>query len=186
MGRHSAPPSGDSVNRRPLLLAVAGAVVLLVVAVVGLGLALGGGDGDGTTTADPGASDPSTRSASTLATPTAGPLSPSASATEGSAPSASPSASESTTTPASTTTSAPPPSRPPTLEIRWLGTSYVRVRSGGRTLFEDIRRKGATRTFDQRTVNVLIGNAGRVQSIVNGKARPVGESGQIESFTARR
>ena len=53
-------------------------------------------------------------------------------------------------------------------------------------MFEDIRHKGATRTFDQRTVSVLIGNAAQVQSIVNGKARPRGGSGQIESFTARR
>lgn len=73
-----------------------------------------------------------------------------------------------------------------TLQLRWVGRSYVRVRVGGQTVFEGIRGKGTTRTFDQRTVSVLIGNAANVRATINGKPRPPGGAGQIDSFTARR
>jgi len=175
VGRHSAPvPEGTVVDRRPLYLLATAAAVVLVLLVAGVAYGMTRGGDDGTTTATAG----STASR----TPSSG--SPSSSATA--SPSPTPSAATSTppTTPSPTATKKPP--RPPTLRLRLVGTSYVRVRSGGRTLLEQVLRKGQTRTFDQRSVTALIGNAAAVRATVNGKPRQPGRAGQIQTIVARR
>jgi hypothetical protein len=135
------------------------AVVLLVAA----SIAAGGGGGD----------DPVT--ARTL--PSGRPSS-SESAAAGSAP-AVPSAGTSTTP---TTTA-----RPPTLELRLTGASYIEVRlANGRPLLARLMKKGQHRTFDQKVLRVTVGNAAAVRVTVNGKARKPGRRGQVVSFVARR
>jgi hypothetical protein len=193
VGRHSAPPSEDrDPPRRPLYLAVTVAVVVLVLAVVALALALRGGDDGRTSTADPGSSRrPSTLAPSSAGLPSSGSLDPSVSAS----PTTSTPAAATTTPAPSATTSAPAtsaaatteePKRAPTLRLEWLGTSYVRVRVGSRTVFEEIERPGTVRTFDQHSVTALIGNGELVRAVVNGKPHRLGAVGQVETIVARR
>jgi hypothetical protein len=73
------------------------------------------------------------------------------------------------------------------LTLRLTGTSYVTVRqANGRTLTSKIYRKGQRKTFDQKYLRVIIGNAAAVQVTVNGKPREAGRKGEVETFTARR
>ncbi|MDQ1619127.1 MAG: hypothetical protein QOE19_1696 [Actinomycetota bacterium] len=172
MGRHRAPPDEhDEPLRAPLVVGAAALVVVLALLVVIFVTTRGDGD-DGVTTRQTSASN-------TPATSTPAP-SPSTGATT--SPAAKPSATASTATP-------PPPKtkRPPTLTLRMTGTSYVTVRqANGRTLTSKIYRKGQRKTFDQKYLRVIIGNAAAVHVTVNGKPREAGRKGEVETFTARR
>lgn len=128
--------------------------------------------GDETTTATPQSSSsessPADSSPSGSATPT-----PSAtnSATSAAAPSSSPSKTK----------------RPPTLELRLSGDSYVSVQvAGGRMLVSKLLHKGDHRSFNQKTLIVVLGNSAAVAARVNGKLLARGEKGQVKSFVARR
>jgi hypothetical protein len=190
VGRHSAPPSEDlDPRRRPLYLAVTVAVVVLAFAVVALALALRGGDEGRTTTVAPASSlRTATGVPSSAALPSSGGLDPSVSASSPatSTPAASTATPAAPATAVEATATAATPKRPPTLRLEWLGTNYVRVRVGSRTVFEKIERKGTVHTFDQHSVTALIGNAELIRAVVNGNPRKLGAAGQIATIVARR
>jgi hypothetical protein len=151
---------------------VAGGAVLaaLAIAVIAALVMHGGGD---TTTAKPASSASNSPSAdgsgsSSSATPAD---SSSSSATPAGSPSASPS----------------PTKRPLTLDLRLTGDSYVMVRvPGGHTFLDKVLHKGDHRSFAQRTLVVVLGNAAAVEVRVNGKLLPRGGRGQVASFVAKR
>jgi hypothetical protein len=98
------------------------------------------------------------------------------------APSATPSA------PASPTVSPSPTGKPPTLAFTVVGSSsYITVRvPGGKTLVSRLFKKGATASFDQKTLTVVNGRPSAVRFVVNGKPRKPGPSTQTEIFTVHR
>jgi hypothetical protein len=166
VGRHSAPHDAPStVGRRALLSG--GAVAVAVVVVVALAWSGLLGLNNSTTTAEP---DP-TPSAATSTAP------PPAAASPASSPATTPAVTPSTTA----------SKRPPTVDLRLSGDSYVVVRvPGGRTLVEKVLHKGVHRTFDQKTLLVVLGNSAAVEVRVNGKLLPRGGKGQVASFVATR
>jgi Domain of unknown function (DUF4115) len=119
-----------------------------------------------------------THSTSTSATPAGSPsasVSPSASASASPSVSASPSA------------SASPTKRPLTLDLRLTGDSFVTVRApGGHLFLTKLLHKGDHRTFDEKTLVVVLGNAAAVDVRINGKLRPRGGRGQVAKFVAAR
>jgi cytoskeletal protein RodZ len=151
-------------------------VLGVVVVLVGTYLLTRGG-GDDVTTATPKTSRTATASASASASSPPG-ESPAA-ATDSPTPSETASPSESAS-PSST-------ERPPTLAFRVLRPSYITVRvPGGRTLVSKVFRKGQSRTFDQKTLQVVNGRPSAVRFTVNGKPRKPGPPEQPETFTVRR
>ncbi|MDQ1626927.1 MAG: hypothetical protein QOI54_671 [Actinomycetota bacterium] len=148
-------------------MAAAAALTLLVV-VAGVAFAMSR-EGPVTTAA-------SATSSATSAPPggTATTSAPATSAPASSAPASS--------APASTTAAR----RPPTLRLELTGTSYVRVRVAGRTLLATVLTKGQSRTFDQKSLTVTVGNAAAVRATINGKLLRPGRTGQVLTFTARR
>lgn len=172
MGRHTEPGTGAPTPDRGFWVRVGVAVV--AVALVGTWL-LTRGDGDDVTTATPEAS----RSATSSAPASSPPSESRAAATDSPSPSesASPSASPS---PSST-------KRPPTLAFRVLRPSYITVRvPGGRTLVSKEFKKGQSRSFDQKTLQVVNGRPSAVRFTVNGKPRKPGPADQPETFTVKR
>jgi hypothetical protein len=143
------------------------ALAIAVIAVLAMN-----GDGD-TTTAKPGSPASSGLSAggggsSRSATPTP---SSSSSATPTGSPRASPS----------------PTKRPVTLDLRLLGDSFVTVRApGGHMFLSKLLHKGDHRSFDNKSLVVVLGNAAAVQVRVNGKLLPRGGRGQVANFVAQR
>ena len=61
----------------------------------------------------------------------------------------------------------------------------VRV-PGGHTFLDKVMHKGDHRSFAQRALVVVLGNAAAVEVRVNGKLRPRGGRGQVASFLAKR
>jgi hypothetical protein len=138
-----------------------GAAVVAVV-LVGAWFLTRGDDGEVGTEARPG-STASTPPTTTPAAATPGPT--------GSNP-----------TPVATTTE-----RPPTLAFRVLRNAYITIRvPGGRTLVSKLFRKGASRTFDQKVLQVVNGRPSAVRFTVNGEPRKPGAADETEVFTVRR
>lgn len=172
MGRHRVPGTGRPAPDTGFWVRLGVAVVALVLiggyAVTRL---------DGGTKATVGA-PPS--SASSTGTPPA---------TQTPAPSASAAASDSPT-PSGTATqqqSSAPSGRSPTLAFEVTRDAFITVRvPGGRTLVSRLFRKGATRSFDQKVLQVVNGRPSAVRFTVNGKERKPGPAGQVETFTVRR
>jgi hypothetical protein len=83
--------------------------------------------------------------------------------------------------------SAAPTKRPVTLDLRLTGDSFVTVRApGGHLFLTKALHKGDHRTFDQKTLVVVLGNAAAVDVRINGKLRPRGGRGQVVRFVAAR
>lgn len=164
MGRHTTPGTGTPEPDRGfwIRLAAAAAVVVLI-GVFFLVRSLGGDET--TTTAGPRDTPSSTASsddpAMTASTPT-----------ESSVVSA---------------PSATPTTRPPTLEFVVLRKTYITVRvPGGRTLVSRLFHKGASRSFDQKRLQVVNGRPSAVRFTVNGSPHKPGPAGETEIFTVRR
>jgi hypothetical protein len=96
--------------------------------------------------------------------------------------------SPSATASASPTVSPSPTKKPPTLAFTVVGSSsYITVRiPGGKTLVSRLFKKGATASFDQKTLTVVNGRPSAVRFVVNGKPRKPGPSTQTEIFTVHR
>ena len=93
-----------------------------------------------------------------------------------------PAASSAATTPAAT-----PTTRPPTLAFVVLRNAYITVRvPGGRTLVSRLFHKGASRSFDQKKLQVVNGRPNAVRFTVNGSPHKPGPAGETEIFTVRR
>lgn len=94
----------------------------------------------------------------------------------------SPSAASPTPSPATTASG-----HPPTLRFVVFRKTYITVRiPGGRTLVSRLFTKGATRSFDQKRLQVVNGRPSAVQFTVNGRPRKPGPASQTEIFTVRR
>ena len=67
------------------------------------------------------------------------------------------------------------------------GSSWIRVNNANGPDFEGIVRAGTTRTFtDSEAVSIVIGNAGAVRLVVNGRDLGVaGGEGQVVRATYR-
>jgi cytoskeletal protein RodZ len=181
VGRHSAPHDAQpTISRRRLLaggtvLAVLAAVLVLALVVTRV-LDLGPGGDDTTTATESSPSLPALKAPSSTSAPS----------TANSTATSTASSTASTSAPA-VTTSAPPAKRPPTLELRLTGDSYVEVRTAaGNVLVRTVLRKGAHRTFDQKVLTVVLGSSGDVSARVNGKLLPRGRTGEVKTFTASR
>jgi hypothetical protein len=177
MGRHSKPAAQQRRAGRTVLTVVA-ALVLVAVGVAAVASMLGRSGGT-SEAALPPTGTPLTHATAVLtsALPSSTPLSSSPLS------SASTTASAAATTPAAATTAA----RPATLSYTVTATSYLRVREPGkRALVDKVLHKGDKGRFDQPVLQVVCGNAGGVRFVVDGKARPVGRSGQVVSFVAAR
>jgi cytoskeletal protein RodZ len=177
VGRHSSPNGAPRTVPRRALLAGGAVIAALAIAVIAV-LAMSGDDGTTTAKRESPASSGSpssptpTRSTSTTATSSAS-VSPSRSASP--SPSTSPSASASST------------KRPLTLDLRLTGDSFVTVRApGGHLFLTKLLHKGDHRTFDEKTLVVVLGNAAAVEVRINGKLRPRGGRGQVAKFVAAR
>jgi hypothetical protein len=182
VGRHSSPNSAPRAVPRRALVAGGAALAALAIAVIAV-LALQGGDD--TTTAK------SASSASNGTSADGSGSSSSATPTDSSSTSASTTASTSASTtasPAASRSASPSPTeRPRTLDLRLTGDSYVMVRvPGGQTLLTKVLHKGDHRSFDQKSLVVVLGNAVAVEVRVNGKLLPRGGRGQVASFVAKR
>jgi hypothetical protein len=96
--------------------------------------------------------------------------------------------SPSATASASPTVSPSPTKKPPTLAFTVVGSSsYITVRiPGGKTLVSRLFKKGATASFDQKTLTVVNGRPSAVRFVVNGKPRKPGPATQTEIFTVHR
>lgn len=169
MGRHSAPQTGEPTFPRRAAVAVGAAVLALAVGVSVVGALVGGNDDQPVTAREATGTSPPPGSGT-------GPATTTASAT-GSASAAS--------TPAS---SSPPASaRPATLDLRLTGTSFVTVRlASGRTLVSRLMHKGDHKSYDQKELHVVLGNAAAVQVTVNGHRLKPGRSGQVRTLVATR
>jgi hypothetical protein len=67
-----------------------------------------------------------------------------------------------------------------------LKTAWISVTdSRGRQLVARVFRAGETASYDGPSFTVRTGNAGGVRFVVDGKARPLGGSGHVETFTVR-
>lgn len=168
MGRHSAPQTGEpSAPRRGLVAIVV--VMLALVAGVAVAAAVRNSDDGTTTTGQPAPASHSRTPDAMRQASTAAPSSSSSSVAE------------------SPTVSSTPAKRAPTLDLRLVGSSYVTVRlPGGRTLISKLLHKGQHKVFDQRALEVVIGNAAAVRVTVNGKERKRGARGDVATFTVRR
>ncbi|MDQ1614922.1 MAG: hypothetical protein QOJ60_861 [Actinomycetota bacterium] len=82
----------------------------------------------------------------------------------------------------------PSPSAPVhTLAFEVTGTSYITVRTGaGEVLVSRLFKKGSRATFDEKHLEVVVGNSGAVRFTVNGKPRKPGADGQVETFDVTR
>jgi hypothetical protein len=160
VGRHTSPGTGTPEPDQGFWIRVVVAVVVVVL-VGGFFLVRQLGGSDDVTTAPP---HPTTSS------PPATTPSPSASAS------------------ASPTVSPSPTEKPPTLAFTVVGSSsYITVRiPGGKTLVSRLFKKGATASFDQKTLTVVNGRPSAVRFVVNGKPRKPGPSTQTEIFTVHR
>ena len=166
MGRHTTPGTGAPDPDRGFWIRL-GAAAIVVLLVGGFFLAQTLGDGDDTTTAGPGSTGGRTPSAT-------------GTASDNPAMTASTSAASPTPSPTSTT-------RPPTLQFVVLRKSYITVRiPGGRTLISRLFQKGATRSFDQKRLQVVNGRPTAVRFTVNGLPHKPGPAGQTEIFTVHR
>lgn len=75
----------------------------------------------------------------------------------------------------------------PTLQLSVTGAQsrvFVRI-PGGDVLLDDTLTHGRHAEFNQPALDVVIYDAGAVKVVVDGKQRPMGQSGQREQFTAR-
>jgi hypothetical protein len=108
--------------------------------------------------------------------------------TTSSPPATAPSPSATASASASPTVSPSPTEKPPTLAFTVVGSSsYITVRiPGGKTLVSRLFKKGATASFDQKTLTVVNGRPSAVRFVVNGKPRKPGPSTQTEIFTVHR
>lgn len=160
MGRHRAPGTGKPEPDTGFWVRVVAVVVgLLLVGAYALTR-----DNGGTTTATPTTQETSTAPTTTTA-PTATTSSP----------------------PPSPTPTPTPTEKPPTLSFKVLAPSYITVRiPGGRTLVSRTFRKGETRSFDQKVLEVVNGRPRNVRFEVNGKPRKPGPADRPETFIARR
>lgn len=167
MGRHSVPSTGEPVAAlRSKVVGVSAAVVAAVAVAIAAGMFAFGLDDGSTTTQD---APPGARR--TAAAPTASSPAPSASASESVA----------------ATPSAAATKRPPTLNIRVVGRSFVTVRTpDGRTLVSRLFTQGQHKSFDNKVLRVTIGNSAAVRVEVNGKLLEPGRVGEVAAFTARR
>lgn len=138
------------------------------------------------------ANDGSRPTTSQTATPSADP-SPAATPSAAPAPSAevspSPTASPSPiASPSPTASPSPVASGPITVDLRFSGASWVRVRVDGQVAYEGTLPQGTQRRWSgQREVTVRAGNAGAVSVALNeGAAQPMGQPGQVanQTFTA--
>jgi Domain of unknown function (DUF4115) len=143
------------------------AIAALAIAIAVIAVLAMNGDGDTTTTVKP-------------------PSSASSGASHGATPTT-PSSSSGATDTGSPSASASPTKRPVTLDLRLTGDSFVTVRApGGHMFLAKLLHKGDHRTFDSKTLVVVLGNAAAVEVRVNGKLRPRGGRGQVAKFVAAR
>jgi hypothetical protein len=113
---------------------------------------------------------------------------PESSASSGSSRSATPTRSSSrSATPTVSPSASVSTKRPVTLDLRLNGDSFVTVRApGGHMFLAKLMHKGDHRSFDNKTLVVVLGNAAAVEVRVNGKLRPRGGRGQVARFVAQR
>jgi hypothetical protein len=92
-----------------------------------------------------------------------------------------------TSDPASATPSPSASAPVHTLAFDVTSTSYITVRSGaGEVLVSRLFKKGSHATFDEKHLEVVVGNSGGVRFTINGKPRTPGADGQVETFDVTR
>ncbi len=165
-GKHRSTAAGRRRALHPALLAGA----LVAVALVAVLVVLKQLDSTSTTAGAPPSPTPST--SSTSSAPETGTTTP--------APSTTP-----TPTP---TPTAPTTPRSVTLDLLVTGkSSFVMVQvPGGATLFTGIAAKGRALRFDQPKLAVVLGSAGDVRIVVNGRPKASSGKGVKQVFTATK